>query len=144
MAPASGENGNAGAGGGGGGGEGKAAADPAPAAAAAAADDRGDAVGAQREPRQERSPVVAAAAAAAAPGSQARDEIFTWEAPHATYALGWSVSFVLFLNGIDSDEHMPPPKNRATRKTHSSLFFLFSLSSLFYSSLLPLLQGSEE
>ena len=69
-----------------GGGEGGAAvADPA---AFAAAEDM-DAAGAQREPRQERSPAVA-------PGSQARDDIFTWEAPHATYALGWSVSLFWF------------------------------------------------
>lgn len=84
--PASGGNGNTGA-------RGAPAADPDAAAAAAAAaadDDIDDAAGAQREPRQERSPAVATAAAA--PGSEARDEIFTWEAPHATYALGWSVS----------------------------------------------------
>ena len=80
-----------------GGGEAAVAADPSAfnaATAAATADDNDidDAAGAQREPRQECSPAVAAATA---PGSQARDEIFTWEAPHATYALGWSVRFFL-------------------------------------------------
>ena len=97
TAPPSGGNGNAGAEGGAGAGGG-GAADPA-AAAAAAANDLDDAARAQREPRQERSPAVADAAAA--PGSQARDEIFTWEAPHATYALGWSVSFRFQLNQKD-------------------------------------------
>jgi hypothetical protein len=94
TAQASGGNGN-------GGGEAAVAADPSAFNAAAAtvtADDNDiDAAWAQREPRQECSPAVAAATA---PGSQARDEIFTWEAPHATYALGWSVRFFLFALGF--------------------------------------------
>lgn len=62
------------------------------AAAAGAADERpprprasADVDAAERsEPRSDRSPPAAA-------NADARDEIFTWEAPHATYALGWSV-----------------------------------------------------
>ena len=79
-----------------------AASDPvveATAGAAAAVADIDVDEGAQREPRQERSPPVAGAGAGAAPGSQGRDEIFTWEAPHATYALGWSVSIISFSKG---------------------------------------------
>ena len=127
TAQASGGNGN-------GGGEAAVAADPSAFNAAAAtvtADDNDiDAAGAQSEPRQECSPAVAAATA---PGSQARDEIFTWEAPHATYALGWSVRFFLFALGFRfpfffSLQPSPPPKKNAQPP-----LFLISPSSSYLS-----------